>query len=66
MHDVELSLNEGSKEIIEDSDDELAMKTRIFYFEDTSDEEFNTEAIDICSFPLPSLLLLLSYYCVYC
>ena len=59
MHDVELSPNEGSEEILEDSDDELAMKTRISFSEDTSDKVLDIEAIDISSLPLPPLLFLL-------
>ena len=59
MHDVELAPNEGSEEILKDSDDEPTMKTRISNSEDASDEELNTEAMDISSLPLTSLRFLL-------
>ena len=59
MHDVELAPNKGSEEILEDSDDEPTMKTRISNSEDASDEELNTEAMDISSLPSTSLHFLL-------
>ena len=37
MLGVELSLYEGFEEFLEDSDDELVIKTRISDFDDTSD-----------------------------
>lgn len=49
MLNVELSLEVGSEEILDDSDDELVVKTRISDSNDTSNEEFATEAMGISS-----------------
>lgn len=56
MLDVDLSSSDGFEVILEHSDDELAMKTRIFDSKDASDEEPNTKAMGISS---PSLAFLL-------
>ena len=55
MLDVEVSPEVGSKEILEDSDDELVVKTRISDSNDASNEESDTEAMGISSPPLPFL-----------
>lgn len=45
MPDVEFSSNEGFEEVLKDSNDELIMKTRIFYSNDASDNEPDIEAM---------------------
>lgn len=57
MLDVEVSPEVGSKEILEDSDDELVVKTRISDSNDASNEESDTEAMGICSPPLRILFI---------
>nr|POE53889.1 hypothetical protein CFP56_27575 [Quercus suber] len=52
MLDMELSPEVGSEEILDDSDDELAVKTRISDSNNTSNEEFATEVMGISSPPL--------------
>ena len=48
---MEVSPEVGSKEILEDSDDELVVKTRISDSNDASNEESDTEAMGISSPP---------------
>lgn len=57
MLDVEVSPEVGSKEILEDSDDELVVKTRISDSNDASNEESDTEAMGISSPPLSILFI---------
>lgn len=57
MLDVEVSPEVGSKEILEDSDDELVVKTRISDSNDASNEESDTEAMGISSPPLRILFI---------
>ena len=45
MPHVEFSSNEGSEEVFKDSDDELVMKTMIFYSNDALNTELDTEAM---------------------
>nr|POE69883.1 hypothetical protein CFP56_38091 [Quercus suber] len=47
VSDVELSPNEGPEEILEDSNDEPIMKTRVPDSDDASDNELDTKAIVI-------------------
>ena len=60
--DVELSLDEGSNEVLEDSDDEPVIKIRVSDSDDAFDDEPDTEAIGTrfrSLFSLISLLFLL-------
>lgn len=57
MLDVKLSPDKRYEEILEDSDDEIAVKTRKSNSEDTSDEDHDIEAMGVSSFLLPILLL---------
>ena len=45
MPDVELSLNEGSNEVLNDSNDEPVIKMRVSDSDDAFDDEPDTEAI---------------------
>lgn len=62
MLDVGLSPDEGFEEVLEDSDDEPVVKTRIFFY---SNEEPDIEAMGMHFSPLLLLLflLLLSFLC---
>ena len=57
--DVELSPNEGPKEVLEDSDDEPIMKMRVSNSNDASDDEPDTKAMGKHFRSLLSLLSLL-------
>lgn len=47
--DVDLSFNEGSEEVLEDSEDELVMKTRVSSSDEDSDGgEEEVEAMGMC------------------
>lgn len=65
MPKVKLSPDEGSEEAIENLDDELVVKTRIFDSEGaSSDEEVYATTIGMGSLPLLFPLLFSSLYCV--
>lgn len=65
MLDVKLSPDKRSKEILKDSDDELAVKTRKSNSEDTSNEDHNTEAMGVSSFLLPFILFFFLFLLLY-
>lgn len=47
--DVDLSFNEGSEEVLEDSEDELVMKTRVSSSDEDSDGgKEEVEAMGMC------------------
>ena len=50
--DADFSSDEGSKEVLEDSDDEFTMKKRIFDSDEEEGDEHETEAMGTYSFTL--------------
>ena len=58
--DANLSSDEGSKEVLEDFEDEPVMKTHIFNSDEDSDgDKQEAEAMSMCHLLLSSLLFLL-------
>ena len=60
---ADLSSDEGSEEVLEDSKDEPVMKTRVFDSDKDSDgDEQEVEAMGMCSLLLLGLFFFASYY----
>ena len=57
--DVDLSSNEGSEEVLEDSDDKPVMRTQVSDSDETNDDEQRVEAISMYPLLLLCLLFLL-------
>lgn len=63
MLDVELSPNDGSEEVLEDSNDEAIIKTRVSNFEGaSSEEELDVTTIGMVFFLCPSFFFSYSLY----
>ena len=60
--DADLSFDEGSDKVLEDSKDKPAMKKRIFYSNEDDDGEHETEAMGMCLLPLSDLLSLSFFF----
>ena len=60
--DVNLSSNEGSKEVLEDSKDEPVMKNRVYDSDEDDGDERKTEVMGICLLPLSDLLFFLFFF----
>ena len=57
--DADLSSNEGSEEVLEDSEDELVMRTMVSDFEEDGDgSEHKTKAMVMCLLSLTDFLFL--------
>ena len=62
--DADLSSNEGSKEVLEDSEDEPTMKKRVSDSDEEDSDKHKTESISMYLLPLLGLLFHpILYYC---